>query len=118
MLRVSYSDNAGVQRWRLCGRLAGPWVNEFASSWHHARQRAPLAQAVVDLTDVTFVDEAGQRLLAEIEYAGAEFLAGGVENKHLIACLSNKEIRRSLRRGLESLCSDRAERTEPNRGEK
>ena len=118
MLRVCYSDTADVQRWSLCGRLAGLWVHEFASSWRQARQRAPLAHAVVDLTDVTFVDEAGERLLGEIEHAGAEFVAGGVENKHLIACLRKKEIGRSLRRGLESLCPDRAERTEPDQGGK
>jgi hypothetical protein len=91
MLRVSYSDTAGGQRWSLCGRLAGPWVDELRSCWRQARERAPKAAAIVDLKDVTFVDEAGQRLLAEMQAAGTEFIAAGVENKHLVAGLRNKD---------------------------
>jgi ABC-type transporter Mla MlaB component len=91
MLRVSYSDTADGQRWSLCGRLAGPWVDELRSCWRQARERAPRAAAIVDLKDVTFVDEAGQRLLAEMQAAGTEFIAAGVENKHLVAGLRNKD---------------------------
>jgi len=91
MLRVSYSDTADGQRWSLCGRLAGPWVDEIRSCWRQARERTPRAAALVDLKDVTFVDEAGERLLAEMQAAGTEFIAAGVENKHLVADLRNKD---------------------------
>lgn len=91
MLRVSYSDTADGQRWSLCGRLAGPWVDELRSCWRQARERAPRAAAIVDLKDVTFVDEAGERLLAEMQAAGTEFIAAGVENKHLVAGLRHKD---------------------------
>lgn len=91
MLRVSYSDTADGQRWSLCGRLAGPWVDELRSCWRQARERAPRAAAVVDLKDITFVDEAGERLLAEMQAAGTEFIAAGVENKHLVADLRDKD---------------------------
>lgn len=90
MLRVSYSDTADGQCWSLCGRLAGPWVEELRSCWRQARERAPRAAAIVDLKDVTFVDEAGERLLAEMQDAGTEFIAAGVENRHLVAGLRNK----------------------------
>jgi hypothetical protein len=103
MLRVSYSDTAEGQRWSLCGRLAGPWVDELRSCWRQARERAPLARAVVDLKDVIFIDEAGERLLAEMAASGAELVAAGVENKHVIATLRNGS-NRPLRRRLEDLC--------------
>jgi hypothetical protein len=64
----------------------------------------------VDLTDVTFIDDAGERLLVEMERAGAEFVAAGVENKHLLANLKNSD-RRSLRQRVEHLstrCGDSA----------
>jgi|SRR5579871_850213 len=99
MLRVSYSDTAGRQCWSLYGRLAGPWVDEFRSCWREARQRAPLARAVVDLKEVIFIDEAGERLLAEMKIAGAELIASGVENKHLIASLRNGQPRISEQTG-------------------
>ena len=100
MLRVSYSDTADGQRWSLCGRLAGPWVDELRSCWRQARERAPRAAAIVDLKDVTFVDEAGQRLLAEMQAAGTGFIAAGVENKHLVAALRNTDKRLPERRAV------------------
>jgi hypothetical protein len=117
MLRVSYSDTADGQRWNLCGRLAGPWVDELRSCWRQARERAPPAHAVVDLKEVIFIDEAGERLLAEMETAGAELVAAGVENKHLIATLRNG-AGRPLRRGLEHLIQCRGEHPTSKQGEK
>ena len=87
MFRASYSDSAGTQRWSLYGRLAGFWVDELRSCWKQARERAPLARAIVDLKEVTFIDRAGERLLAEMRGAGAELLARGVEHQHLVAML-------------------------------
>lgn len=102
MLRVSCSDTADGQRWSLCGRLAGPWVEELRMCWQEARERAPLTRTVVDLKDVIFIDESGERLLAEMERSGAELVASGVENKHVIATLQNG-VSGSLRRRLEDL---------------
>jgi len=79
------------------------------SLWREARERTPRAHAVVDLKEVTFIDESGERLLAEMAMSGAELIAAGVENKHLIATLRDRKGR-SLRRRLEDLCHD-AERT-------
>ena len=102
MLRVSYSDTDDGQRWNLCGRLAGPWVDELRSCWRHARERAPLSHAVVDLKEVTYIDDGGAGLLAEMEAAGAELVAAGVENQHLVTTLKNRADH-SLRRGLKDL---------------
>jgi hypothetical protein len=106
MLRVSYSDTVDGQHWKLCGRLAGPWVEELRLCWQQARKPAPHARAVVDLQEVVFIDEAGERLLAEMKIAGAQLVASGVENKHVIASLENG-AGRPLRRRLEDLCANR-----------
>jgi len=89
MFRVSYSDTADGQRWNLHGRLAGPWVDELRLCWKYARDRAPLARAIVDLKEVTFIDEAGKALLAEMRSAGAQLIAAGVEHQYLLATLDN-----------------------------
>ena len=116
MLRVSYSDTADGQHWSLSGRLAGPWVDELRSCWRHARERASLARAVVDLREVTFIDDAGEKLLAEMETSGAELLAAGVENRYVIASLKN-DTDRSLRRRLADLCGHREESAGANKRE-
>ena len=97
MLRISYSDAGAQQRWNLCGRLAGPWVNELRACWQHGRSLAPRMPGVVDLSDVTFIDESGETLLSEMRSDGAEFIAAGVETKYLLKHLKNKG-ERPLRR--------------------
>jgi len=115
MLRVCYSDTAQGQHWRLCGRLAGPWVDELRSCWQQARERAPLARAVVDLKEVVFIDEAGEALLAEMESSGADLVAAGVENQHVITSLKNRSDA-SLRRRLDDLSVRRGGRKTLNGG--
>src|SRR5690242_16296584 len=96
MLRATYSNDAAGQRWQLCGRLAGAWVDELRACWSASR-RVPGARIVLDLTDVTFIDESGEELLSELQTAGVEFVAAGVENKDLLEGLKHNG-RRPLRR--------------------
>jgi hypothetical protein len=117
MLRFSYSDTAGGQRWNLCGRLAGPWVEELRSFWQQVRQRTPRARALVDLKDVTFIDKAGEVLLAEMDGAGAEFVAAGVENKHLLTTLKDKR-NGAVQREVEHLGAALADPATPHGGNK
>src|SRR5579872_2356463 len=117
MLRVSHTDNSSGLRWTLCGHLAGPWVEELRACWNYARDHAPRARAVVDLTEVTFIDEAGETLLAEMERAGTEFVATGVENKHLLSSLRQQNGKRPLRRLMEHLgaaCEQKKEGNDEN----
>jgi len=104
MLRVSFSDTAGGQRWSLYGRLAGPWVDELRLCWRQLRARAPRAPAIVDLKDVTYIDESGEELLSEMQTGGAEFVAAGVENKHLLACLTDKHPRQRRLEHIKAPC--------------
>ena len=96
MLRASYSNDAAGHRWQLCGRLAGSWVDELRACWRGA-SRVPGARVVLDLTDVTFIDEAGEELLSEMLFDGVEFVAAGVENKDLLEGLKHNG-RRPVRR--------------------
>jgi hypothetical protein len=64
-------------------------VDELRSVWQRIREHVPRAHTVVDLTEVTMIDEAGEQLLAEIQSAGANLVATGVKHKHLLAILKN-----------------------------
>jgi hypothetical protein len=68
----------------------------------------------VDLKEVIFIDEAGERLLVEMEVAGTELVAAGVENRDVIATLKDGGSR-SLRRRLEDLCTGRGDRAASER---
>ncbi len=74
MLKITTErDAAGIQL-KLDGKLAGPWVEELASSWQAATAAAvEPGRVLLDLSGVTFVDSEGKRLLSKICAEGAKF---------------------------------------------
>jgi hypothetical protein len=97
MLRITYTRTPTERRWTLCGQLAGPWIAELRQCWEHGRHDADGAQLIVDLTDVTFIDEKGEVLLSDLGSAGASFAAAGIDTRHLLENLKAKG-KRPLRR--------------------
>jgi hypothetical protein len=97
MLRINYVQSETERRWTLCGHLAGAWVPELHDFWEQTRRGAAGLRAVVDLSDVTFIDESGERLLQEMCNSGVEFFAAGVDTKHLLENLKGDD-ERPLRR--------------------
>ena len=99
MLRFSYHKSDGREDWRLSGRLDGLWVDELRSVWRRTREQTPGARPTVDLKEVTFIDEAGEQLLAEMKSAGADLVVG-FEREYLLAGLKNAGVA-SVRPGIE-----------------
>ena len=100
MLKITNSGTDNEQRWTLCGQLTGPWVAELRSNWEQTRSQSEGRTCLVDLTDVTFIDERGMRLLHEMRNDGAEFTASGVDTQDVLENLNNKEqwpLRRFLK---------------------
>jgi hypothetical protein len=91
MLRIISSRETGSQRWILCGQLAGPWVTELHEQWMCQRRESPNLLPLLDLSDVTFIDEAGAGLLREMRSQGVRFVAKGVETRHLLDNLAQRE---------------------------
>ncbi len=106
MLKITQSGTASERRWTLCGQLAGPWVAELRSSWERTRHESESRKRVVDLRDVTFIDENGEGLLHQMRHEGAEFVASGVDTKDLLDNLATAG-KRPLRKFLAHLgCKD------------
>ncbi len=107
MLRITVHDNPEALTFLLEGRLAGPWLRELEECWKStlADQRKPILR--VDLTGVTFIDEAGKTCLAAMYRHGAELIAADCLTKEIVAeiCQGRSEPRdgsatsRSRRRG-------------------
>src|SRR5208282_1809017 len=85
MLRITVRDNPQALTFQLEGRLAGPWLREFEECWKStlAQQCKPILR--VDLTGVTFIDEAGKACLAAMHRQGAEFLTADCMTKDIVA---------------------------------
>jgi anti-anti-sigma regulatory factor len=76
VFRIAVHDNLRVLTFRLEGRLESPWAEELEKCWRTwvASARRPIIR--VDLTGVTFIDDAGKARLAAMHEQGAEFIAG------------------------------------------
>jgi len=98
MLRISQNSTANGQRWILSGQLTGPWVAELRAAWQRA-QSEPHGARIVDLSDVTAIDDRGEELLRAMKEDGAQFVARGVDMRHILHHLDRKG-KRVLRRFL------------------
>lgn len=90
MLRIGIEVDPSELRLRLEGELIEPWSAELQSVWESQCLASPAVKRVVDLDDVTRVDESGKRILAAMKCSGAELFATGVSMKHLIKGLKKK----------------------------
>jgi anti-anti-sigma regulatory factor len=90
MLRITQSETSKEQKWKLCGRLSGPWVAELQRAWEQCRSER--RSDVIDLSDVTSIDECGESLLRMMKQDGARFVARGVEMKAILSHLLSKSV--------------------------
>ncbi len=84
MLRITVHDSPQTLTFQLEGRLAGPWLRELEMCWHNTlkQRRKPVLR--IDLTGVTFIDDAGKAWLAAMHRQGAEFVAADCLTKAIV----------------------------------
>ena len=75
MFRAELEQLANESILKMEGRLVGAWANEAKALLAHG----PIpTRLIVDLSEVSYVDEIGEQVLAWFSSAGARFLAKGV----------------------------------------
>src|SRR5215831_3243837 len=75
MLKITRHKEAGRMRLELVGTIAGAWVGVLERCWREVVASHP-PSVLVDLAEVTFVDQAGKALLKGMWKQGAELSAG------------------------------------------
>jgi hypothetical protein len=88
MLRIAIRSTQDQDTWILEGQLAGQVVDELTSSWRQRHDVRRGRKSVVNLVDVTSVDERGEQALRAMMMDGAEFVVRGVYAKGLLESLS------------------------------
>ncbi len=89
MLRITVHDNPQVLTFQLEGSLSGPCLRELEACWQNHLNQQCKRILRVDLTGVTFINEAGKAFLAAMHRQGAELVAADCLTKEIVA-----EIRR------------------------
>ena len=84
MLRITTHSTGDSLTFQLEGRLVGPWVTELRDCWRRTPSVGPRA-VHIDLRGVTYVDAAGEQLLADLYRQGADLLAIDCQMKAVVA---------------------------------
>ena len=100
VLKINITDLPDEQRWSLQGQLVGQWAAELRLTWREDRHEGDTRRCIVELIDVTFIDQTGEAVLTEIMSHGAELVASDVYTKHLLRKLRG-ELKRSRMKGKE-----------------
>ena len=99
MLRIDIHQGKKVTNLILAGKLMGPWVTELERCWNTlistgpGNSLLPIRPVVVDLSEVTFIDEQGKQLVAQMCQSGAGLIGIG-----LIAGFICQEIEEEARK--------------------
>ena len=84
IFKFTITENPMEEKWVLQGPLKWPWVNQLRDDWRMARHTCQGRTYIVDLTQVTFVDKIGERMLRIMANQGARFVATGMDMQRLL----------------------------------
>jgi len=84
MLRIHRQDEIRVITRRLEGTLAGDWVDVLEECCREALAEHARRTVVVELDEVTIVDERGEALLRELHESGIMLRGRGIHSQYLV----------------------------------
>lgn len=92
MLRITTRVIDGRVGLFIEGRLSGACVSELEKCWQGAVAGQCPLPALVDLTDVSFIDSNGKRLLSQMHEHGIKLVASGLMSRFIIDEIEHKGI--------------------------
>lgn len=88
MLRIITDHHNGTHRLELHGSITGEWIGVLERHWREILEAAPSAVVIVELSNVVFIDAAGEQLLRRMAQRGVELEGDGCMNRYVIDKLS------------------------------
>lgn len=88
MLKISSQTDATHTIFELQGSLMGPWVQELEKCWRTADRDRPVK---ILICAVSYIDDRGKELLAEMYRNGAKLVAEGCMNQAIVKELQERK---------------------------
>lgn len=89
MMKITTESDDKVITVILAGQLTKEWVKELLLYWHETLVPEKARQRCIDLTGVTFIDDAGKALLTLLYRDGAQLMANGLMTKAIVEEITN-----------------------------
>jgi anti-anti-sigma regulatory factor len=84
MLKITVQNGPPPVTVKLEGKLSGPWVSEFERAWDRLTASKPDRTVLVDLSEVTFIDLAGKKLLSSLVDSGARLRTAQLMTNYIV----------------------------------
>jgi anti-anti-sigma regulatory factor len=81
---ITEQHDTDTLTFKLAGMLAKDWAIEFKRCWHDTISSSKNTRIIVDLSEVTFVDDIGKDLLSSMIKRGAELIALDILMKSIV----------------------------------
>ena len=91
MLKITLHDTPGQLCLVVEGRLAGAWVCEVEQCWYSAKASHPQRPLTVDLTSVSFIDQAGRYLLRLMHRDSVSFVTSSLMWQDIIEDITDAQ---------------------------
>ena len=90
MLKISVIDGRRKRQLILEGKLIAPWTAELKAACDRARENLDDRDFVVDVKQLTAINQEGENLLLELMNDGIKFRSDGVFTKQILKQLARK----------------------------
>jgi hypothetical protein len=90
MLKISMVENRSQRRLVLEGKLVEPWAGELRAACDQAKAELGDRELVVEVKNLTAINQAGENLLVELMKEGVKFRGSGVFTKQILKQLARR----------------------------
>jgi anti-anti-sigma regulatory factor len=90
MLMITEERKDDLLTFRLAGAIAGDWAHEFERCWNTAAKTSDSPRVIVELKEVTFVDDKGKEVLGAMMRNGCQLIAFDVLTKSIVEEIANE----------------------------
>jgi len=104
MFKISIIEAPTEQKMVVEGTLTKPWVAELRKTWRESSELPEGHKRVIDLANVTLIDDEGEEAILDLMREGAAFCCSGVLTKHVVKRIAQKH-RALTNRALDQACS-------------
>jgi len=91
-MRITVHEQPGAITFELEGSLAGPQIRVVNDCFQNTLASIRKPAVCLDLSGVTFIDNAGQECLAALHRQGVEFIAPDALTKDIVAEITRKPL--------------------------
>jgi hypothetical protein len=93
MMKISLVEGPTQRRLVVEGKLISPWAAELRSACEDARVDLDGRELVVEMKQVTTINQEGEKVIIELINTGVKFRCRGLFTRHVLRQLSRRASR-------------------------